>query len=245
MRAIIVSVDYDDLLEITLPYNRHHFSNVIVVTSLSNRKSVLKICNKSNCEVLSTDLFYEDGADFNKWRALEWALDVIRRYGIICLMDADVLWPKKINLVPQLGNLYVPRRRIIETEYIAKHGIPSEENWEHFPLFNEAEFAGYSQIFHAEDPNLQLTPWHEINWRHAGGADSFFQMKWLQKNKIRPDFEVLHIGQPGINWCGRVGTLINGKEPEKAKERINKLSHYLSARRGKQKHVRYNAEKLR
>ena len=34
MRAILVAVDYADLLAITLPYNRQHFYEVMVVTSL-------------------------------------------------------------------------------------------------------------------------------------------------------------------------------------------------------------------
>lgn len=244
MRAFLVSVSYSDLLAITIPHNRHHFKSVTIVTSEEDQKEVSILCRTYDCDVVATNLFYDDRADFNKWKALEWALDLKGRYGVICLMDADILWPKEVELYPELGKLYTPRRRIIQTQYIASHGVPNEENWKLFPLFNEKEFAGYSQIFHAEDKVLQETPWHETNWRHAGGADSFFQMKWETNDKIRPDFEVLHIGSPGINWCGRAGELTSGELPEGFEKRRDKLDMYLRGRKGKAITNRHKHEKL-
>ena len=94
MRAFLVSVDYTDLLALTLPCNRHHFTEVFVVTSTADAPSVRPVADACRAEVLATDLFYASGADFNKWLALEWALDHVGRKGWICLMDADVVWPK-------------------------------------------------------------------------------------------------------------------------------------------------------
>ena len=34
MRAILVSVDYADILALTLPLNRHHFSDVMVAATI-------------------------------------------------------------------------------------------------------------------------------------------------------------------------------------------------------------------
>ena len=39
-------------------------------------------------------VFYADGAAFNKWKALELALDSYGRRGWLCVMDADVIWPQ-------------------------------------------------------------------------------------------------------------------------------------------------------
>jgi DNA-binding NarL/FixJ family response regulator len=106
MRAILVSVDYDDLLALTLPYNRHHFETVTVITSSANAESVTAICQQHRADVVVTDLFYAKGAIFNKWAALEYGLDRIGRKGWLCLMDADVLWPQYLSESPGVGVLW-------------------------------------------------------------------------------------------------------------------------------------------
>ncbi len=99
---------------------------------------------------------------------------------------------------------------------LKKDGIPDEPIWKGFPIHrNVAEWAGYTQIFHCDDPALGKTPWHEIDWTHAGGADSFFQAKWPAEKKVRPPWEVLHLGPAGENWLGRTSTLLDGTVPEK------------------------------
>jgi hypothetical protein len=65
--------------------------------------------------------------------------------------------------------------------------IPPENEWTKYPIHrNTKEWAGYSQIFHADDPVLGQPPWYDISWSHAGGADSAFQHKWTEDKKIRP-----------------------------------------------------------
>lgn len=243
MRAILVCVDYADLLAVTLPYNRHHFEAVYIVTDKrcqaeTEAAAFRGLTQEQRCGVivLTTDLFYADGAAFNKWRALEWGLDQMGRHGWLCIMDADILWPKSIklfgstvdgrqNLLGQrgrinvnFGNIYTPLRRIwaewpdpmirggvMYNAIVGKQPpLPLEQHWSAFPIHrNTGEWAGYSQIFHANDPVLGPPPWHETDWIHAGGADSFFQRKWKPENKIRPPFECLHLGPCGENWFGR------------------------------------------
>lgn len=242
MRAILVSVDYADLLAITLPYNRHHFKEIAVVTSLQDSETV-KVAEENNAIVFRTNLFYEDGAVFNKWRALEYALDLYGREGWLCVMDADVLWPKTIpSFSKKIGNLYTPRRRM---RPVVQPPIPKEEEWTKYHVHrNEVEFAGYSQIFHADDPVLGEPPWHEINWTHAGGADSFFQQKWAPKNKIRPPFEVLHLGASGTNWLGRASELVDGTLPEGSIERQEQLREYFRRRRRNHGGDRFKEERI-
>lgn len=237
MRAIMVAVNYTDLLSITLPYNRHHFEEVYVITDLSTTDCEIgRVCDDSNAKMLTTDLFYDRGATFNKWAALEWGLDQMGRHGWLCIMDADVLWPKDLSISEfedvqtgpshwtvlkigelklRCGRLCTPRRRMwdgwprLPFEIRGPIGAyptwtPPESEWARFPLHRQdKEFAGYSQIFHADDPVLGPPPWHQTDWKHAGGADSFFQAKWPEAKKVRPPFEVLHLGQSGKNWFGR------------------------------------------
>ena len=112
--------------------------------------------------------------------------------------------------------------------------LPDESDWNQYEIHrNVNEFAGYSQIFHASDPVLGNAPWHETNWKHAGGADSFFQRKWKKENKIRPDFEVLHLGHAGRNWCGRTTDYLDGSKHEKKGEHQAHLNQMIIGRRKK------------
>lgn len=274
MRAILVSVDYADLLAITLSYNRHHFDEVWVVTSNSDRASV-DVALKHDCRFFQTDTFYEGGAVFNKWRALEQGLDMMGRWGWLCVMDADVLWPKYLpgprTGTPMIGSIWitetmkvgqlcsplrrmwsefptvVPRDRPPDAWEMTASGVcmPAEQSWHQFPIHrNVAEWAGYTQIFHATDLVLDSPPWHEIDWKTAGSADSFFQAKWAQENKIRPPWECLHLGPAGENWAGRTSRYVDGTTPEGAKERREYLDKMLRDRRGKSGMDRFKHERL-
>jgi hypothetical protein len=243
LRAVIVCVDYADLLAVTLAYNRHHFSEALIVTS-PNDQATMRVSQENRAAYYTTNAFYADGAVFNKFRALEEGLDVFGRHGWLCIMDADVLWPKHIDwhftLTPNPKNifdrdkwltpecLYTPRRRMCED---LSAGIPHEPYWQSYPLHpQQTEWAGYTQIFHAEDTHLPEAPWHQTNWRHAGGADSFFQQLWPKENKIRPPFECLHLGPAGRNWCGRSTPYLDGTVDPKAGERISSLRNFMSQR---------------
>lgn len=235
MRAVIVSVDYTDLLSITLPYNRHHFSEMCVVTSTKDYPNVQAIADPLACKVVATDLFYAKGAVFNKWAALEFGLDCFGRKGWMCLLDADILWPQHASAsllrILRPGFLYCPRRRMM-TDVVGLKSVPLEETWGNYPLHRqEREFAGYSQIFHAEDHVLGSPPWHDTRYITAGTADSFFQAKWPESRKIRPGFNVLHIGPPGVNWCGRASTYLDGKVPEDATKKQAHLRSLMAKRR--------------
>ena len=271
MRAILVSVDYSDLLAITLPYNKSHFDDICVVTSHMDRET-LHVALENKCQVYMTNAFWKSGATFNKWLALEEGLDWFGRHGWMCLMDADVLWPKEIDwhflddkdtdlYRPKSHCLYTPMRRMWESwpstanwkNYFVQEvamgaltngGVIPEHFWKYFPLHpQQQEFAGYSQIFHASDPHLGPAPWHEIDWKHAGGADSFFQQKWPESCKVRPPFEVLHLGPAGQNWCGRATPLADGTVPEGAEEKRQQLRSFLRGRTTGPE--RFSGEKIR
>lgn len=217
MRAVTVCVDYSDFLSVTLPRNLRHFESIAVVTSSADVPTQ-RLAQELDCPCFVTDSFYDDGADFNKWKALEEGLDRFGRKGWLCLLDADVIWPSN-PVLPELevNKLYGPYRRLLP-DYAGT--IPEESGWDSLPQHpNVGEIAGYSQIFHADAPALGPPPWHEINWRHAGCADSFFQQRWKPENRVRLDWDVLHLGESGKNWCGR------------SPEARRKLAEYKSQRK--------------
>lgn len=257
--AFCVCVDYLDILKLTLPYNAHQFEKINFITSPNDAERLQKYLwddfhpqpgvRCASLGIFVTDLFYRDGAKFNKWAALEWGLDQVGREGWICLLDADVVWPKAawsqlLNL--KEGNLYTPRRRMCVDIPKDEASIPNEREWKNYPLHrNDAEFAGYSQIFHASDPVLGPPPWHETDWIHAGGADSFFQFKWKPDKKIRPGFEVLHLGEAGVNWMGRASPYADGSQPYKSKELKEDMLKMWRARLGKHGPKKFDPEKIK
>lgn len=243
MRAILVSVDYSDILRLTLPYNRHHFSDVFVVTTPRDTETQ-RIATSCGAHVITTDVFYDHGAEFNKWAALEHGIDQMVRQGWFCVMDADVLWPKTLRRHRiSIGTLYTPFRRMCDN---IPQEVPDESTWSQFPRDHLTHhWSGYSHIFHATDPALRALPWYGLDWKHAGGADTFFQERWSVQRKARPPFEVLHIGERGRNWCGRVTQRADNVEIPEAAEREQSLQRYLRQRRGRKGSRRFDLEKIR
>jgi len=225
--AVIVCVEYSDLLMATLNYNRHHFSRVLVVTTPQD-VATHAVCKSLDAEIFQTTSFYDNGAKFAKYRALEKGLDAAGRSGWIVLIDADVLWPSQIPDWPMCKeHLYTPLRN----NFVQFNGdVPPEAEWSKFPKHPwDKEFSGHTQIFHSDCSVLGPAPWHDVSWKHAGGGDSEFQAKWNELNRVRPPFTCLHLGQPG-QWTGRV-TEINGETPAQAKERREALEQFMRTRR--------------
>lgn len=201
MNAVIVSVQYADFLSWTLPTNRHHFDQVVVVTSTTDQETVEAA--SPHAQVIQTDAFTENLAKFNKYAGIELGLDAIGRSGWIAVMDADILLPGELKGVQmQPGNLYVPFRRMC-------HNCPppAESDWRNFPRDRVPppwHFLGYCQIFHASDPVLGNPPWHGSGHKSAARGDMIMMEHWPRERRIRPGWEVLHLGEARKNWNGRV-----------------------------------------
>jgi len=222
MNALTVCVEFDDLLAITLAQNRRHFDRFLVITSLRDEATVA-VAKQFDAEWLCTDAFFTEGAPFAKGLAVEEGFETLGRQGWICVLDADVILPPGPDwLSLRYGNLYGPRRRLYKD---ASRPIPSGLDWSTLPRVRDTELAGYCQIFHASDPVLRARrPWYGIRWRHAGGCDSDFQALWPARNRLRPAWEVLHLGDHGENWCGRSSPRTDGTLPPRAAERAQALA---------------------
>lgn len=251
MNAILVCVDYSDIAQYTIKYNRHHFNTVCMVTTPDDVKSQ-QLANETECLLFITDAFTRNGATFNKWLALEEGLDYLGRTGFISVMDADILWPKDLKgWQPEKSYLYTPLRhmhedlrqrfavvkgpveqgQLISQSQIEHSLIPPEDIWWQFPTHrNIAEWSGYTHIFHADDPYLGKPPWYETNWKHAGGADSFFQLKWPLIYKRRPPWNCMHLGSSGKNWCGRSTPYVDGTVNPQSAVREMRLRDFIRQR---------------
>lgn len=201
VRAVLVSVGYAKELSLCLPRNAPHFESVTVATTPEDADTLAVIASMPNARPHVTRDFYAAGARFNKGLVLEQMLREITP-GWFCVLDADVALPASFawpELTP--GKLYTPLRRMCPD---VPDAVPPDSEWYRYPHHRyQAEHAGYFQLAHTSDPVLRSRPWYPTDWKHAGGCDSFFQMKWRPADKVRPPFDVLHFGESAANWMGR------------------------------------------
>lgn len=224
-RAVIVSVDYWDILRITLPYNIHHFSDVLVITSYEDDKTS-EIAERYGARVHRTSAFYAGGAHFNKYKAIEEGFDILGRSGWLAILDADIVLPRFAS-VPSwhVDCLYTAPRRVI---FSIPESIPEESAWDAIPDFKERLWIGYLQVFHASSPYLSDPPWHMTDIGFAGIGDREFGNLWPHCARRLFPFHVLHIGEPAKNWFGRVSPYADGSTPENVGNRVALMKRALS-----------------
>lgn len=247
VRAITVSVNYHDFLAVTLPWNKSIFKSISVVTHPDDEQT-LEVCRQNEVEVFTTEVFYERGAKFNKYAAIEQSLDYFGRHGWMAIIDADTCISHRAQeFVLNPGNLYIPRRRMCPHDIPE---IPEERLWRRMAMDSGSMgrmqlWSGYCQIFHADDPALQSLPWFETTWATAAVADSRFSERWPESRKRRPSYEVLHIGPQRQNWAGRVTPYRDGTRHPNTEYHRTSMETMLKQRKGKRGDDRYALEKLK
>jgi len=200
-KVILVSVGYADVLEITLPRVKSHFSQICVVTSPWDDDTSKVVSRYKGVKLYVTDVFYEGGAIFNKGAAIEEAFDVVGRDGWIVVMDPDIYLPRVVNWNRlRLGCIHGVQRHEVQ-EWKNKD---LDDQFSKAPIVREVIGAGYFQIFHAMDSRIcNRRPWYGVNWKHAGGCDSDLLELWPCSRRIDLGWRVLHLGKVWENWLGR------------------------------------------
>jgi hypothetical protein len=117
LEAIIVSVNYSDFLSVTLEKNHKHFGNIIIVTDTKDDKTE-KVSNKyNNITLIKTDIFYQNGAKFNKGAAINVGLINSKYKDWVLLLDADIVLPENFREKLELDKecSYGARRYDVQT----------------------------------------------------------------------------------------------------------------------------------
>ena len=207
--AVIVCVDFADFLSATLPWNKHHFHRLLVVTHPEDFET-LDICQMNEVEVLQTEMFHWKRAHFNKWAAVEFGLDYLGKSGWITLLDADILIPQAAEIPGrQVGRAYCPRKRAVPRD--KRKWIHEESKWSRYRFEQLSEPPrGHMLTFHGDDQVLRKQPWFANHWRWCGTGDDTFVDRWRTQDIVRTTFDVLHLGQRQVNWCGRTEQYMDG-----------------------------------
>jgi hypothetical protein len=92
IEAVSVCVGYADFLRETIPYNLPHLDRWLIVTD-SRDDATRQVCHQHNLEFLVTDDFYRNGAEFDKARGIDHALQLLAYDDWVLHLDADIVLP--------------------------------------------------------------------------------------------------------------------------------------------------------
>jgi len=221
MIAVIPSVNYADMLAVTLPAWQRALpsARLRVVTSRTDTETQ-RMCGETGVEAIQTDVWKANGARLNKARALDEAFAVAAP-GEVCLsIDADCYpfgtFPDEATLAPGVlyGCVRYLCRSMLELNAHRDGRMPREA----LPLMgHHLERTGYGLVANTPAEVARLAgggPGYFKVWRYgaqrfgsyptAGAYDTFFAAKFAEKRPI-VDFYVLHLGPSrGRNWAGRL-----------------------------------------
>lgn len=190
IHGLTVCVNYADLLAKGMENWKRGLDDLRVVTTPSD-EATLRLCDRWGVEAYTTNVFYGNGATFNKGAAIAEAFEAFEWPDWCAFIDSDIIppidWRSEVEMHnPIPGNLYGARRRL-------------ENGWE----IPDGELAGWFQLFHGQDLHALVRPIVDTHWKHAGCYDSYFAGRWPIESRIILPIKMIHQGTPGANWCGR------------------------------------------
>lgn len=181
--GLTVSVNYSEMLAQSIPVWRETLDELIVVTSTRDSQT-MALCSCSRTKFVATDVFFANGAMFNKSAAMDVGYARLNPDDWVLCFDADVIpdlgWREKLPDL-EIGNIYGAARHLENG-----HRIPDEN------------IAGFFNLFHSTDPNASGFG----SWISAAAYDAEFVSRWHPLNRKYLPLDLLHLGQPGQNWCG-------------------------------------------
>jgi predicted GH43/DUF377 family glycosyl hydrolase/GTP:adenosylcobinamide-phosphate guanylyltransferase len=200
--VIIVSVNYNDLLIVSLSHNVKIFENITVVTSPDDLLCQ-KICQKFGVNCVVTNVMYEGGAPFNKGKAINEGIKSLDNPDFILLIDADIVLESKID-IDSLNEdvLYTSSRLICKSYQIYKTWKDRNLDIEKVGRLENNKGIGFFQLFNISNSNVDRENPYPENSQNASWSDLIFRDKFPRKSDWGG--KTIHLGDPYINWDGRV-----------------------------------------
>lgn len=225
IEGLVVCVGFSDILAYTLPNNKSLFNNLVVVTDTKDTDTE-RLCHIYNVKCVKTDIFYKEGAKFDKGAGINEGLKYLDLDGFVWLWDADIwIHPhsmkqlKKIHLNPQ--HLYGCDRILIEsfkdwTEFIQMPDV-FKDDWmlhlSNYKIGSRLTFhwqgehwhcLGFTQIFNPKGSDIYNYPSNT----DASQSDLIFSSLWHRSRRtFLPEIIVVHLEEgesmTGKTWKGR------------------------------------------
>jgi len=214
MEAVIVCVNYGDILSWTLPWNREQFDNIAIVTS-STDTHTQEIARQYDAKLIISDRYRDNRVGFNKGKMLNDGIAALDMDDWILITDADILF------LPNMRKRVM--QRMLHTDclyYATRMDAPEKdaEKWlasfmKHPQLINTLPFTqpgrnrmpwGYFQLINAKAANLagMKRRIYSEEFGTACDVDYAFQDQWHPTMKILLPELTIHIphGSEGTNW---------------------------------------------
>ena len=202
LEAVTVCIDFSDYLKKCLA-NKMLFDRWLIVTTAQDGKTI-KLCEEAGLEYVVSQRIYEDGAYFNKGKAINEGLRKLEKQDWILHVDADIKLPTNFRKVLESASLnqdylYMPKFRYIHASLPFRRGYDPNDAY------------GYCQLFHSSR-NLS----YPESSLHAAGSDRDFAAKFgwrFDPEKLKGnvdgaliqylDMSCDHFGDVCVNWKGR------------------------------------------
>lgn len=224
LECVIVCKDYSDFLSHTLPENIQHVDRMVVVTHPDDKNTQI-LCDKYGIDCIKTEVFHQDGDQFNKGRAINLGLSHLRHQDWLLHIDADIVLPHRFRDMLSRArlstlNLYgMDRLNCVSHDHWVKnkHKTVPQFSWrylvnaaEEFPLgarLIHCEYGycpiGYFQLWHSSQ-HMKYPMVHGS----AEHSDVLFAVQWNRDKRILlPECFVYHLESEkcamGVNWKGR------------------------------------------
>jgi hypothetical protein len=220
LEYVTICVNYLDFFKISYEKNLAAgiFDHFIVITDY-NDDATYQFCLDNNITVVKTDIFYKNGAVFNKGAAINYGFEKLKYNDWVAFMDADTFVPNDFKEKIDFKNLnkefmYGTERVLLKTPddlFNYEMGFADDEfevppgfGYGYFLLFNWQSQVikncqpGYWSPHNS--PNCQNSDWMFRNmWGDFVGSHA----KWTGKFDKLP-VRVYNLGQHGENHFGRI-----------------------------------------
>lgn len=198
--AILVSVNYGDILKKVINYNLKIVDELIIITTPSDTTTI-NLAKKYKITYLLSESCYENDAPFNKAKMINIGLKYIYfNYpnDVYLIIDADIILNKNIrNYISIVNNdeIYGANRYIIENinTNITKINLDKYQLENTLGIHNCC--IGFTQLF------IDKKYYDEI-YETAAECDMVFAFSF-NKNLLMNDCYSIHLGKIEKNWKGR------------------------------------------
>ncbi len=182
---------YAAYLKRSLPVWMDTLDSLTVVTRPDDRDTAAVCAPYRRLRLVTTDVFKQHGADFNKGAALTIAYAAAAPVDLALHFDSDIMpkadWRSRAEKEFRLGYIAGATRHDEQGKPIVDKGP-----WPY----------GYFQLWSTNDPATWSWPLFEPCHGHAGNYDMAFLERWSDKKRQRLSFPVTHFGEVRQNWFG-------------------------------------------
>ncbi len=226
LECVTVCVNFTDVLAFTLPLNKAHFDNMVVVSDTADEQTK-NLCSHYHVRLVQTDEFYYSDQAFAKSRGINVALQSLSRRDWVLHLDADIVLPPrtreiltKIRLDPNfiygIDRMMCPsyeawvRYMQTPTQQHTAETFVIPEPWPIGARVARLQNDGWMPIGFFQLWNAKHSGIHDYPLQHgtAGRTDMLHAMRWPRERRaLIPELLGVHLEGPIApgqkNWRGR------------------------------------------